>query len=100
MRRPIVNFLPLVLGVSLNSTPDGVYPPKHWNYQDFSKGKFELNPWQGSFGCLVLMLVLVQKRQSYKSTVKAGDADGIYQSDPQTSCWPASLGRLASAWKN
>ena len=41
--------------------------------------------------------MLVQGRQSYNGTIEVGDADGIYWSDPQTSCWSAGLGRLAWA---
>ena len=58
MRRPILNFLPLVLGVLLNSTPDSVHQSTGVT-KTLPKESFELNPRQGSFGCLVPTLVLV-----------------------------------------
>ena len=58
MRRPILNFLPLVLGVMLNSTPDNVYPSIEVT-KTLPKESFELKPRQRSFGYLVPTLELV-----------------------------------------
>ena len=43
MRRPIVNFLPLVLGISPNSTPDSVYQSTGVT-KTLPKESFELDP--------------------------------------------------------
>ena len=84
VRCPILNFLLLVLGVSLNSTPDGIHESPGVS-EILSKESFELDPRQGGFGCLVLStLVLVptkadltMKEQSCKrGMVGAGGAGG------------------------
>ena len=109
VRRPIVNFFVLILGVLLNFTLDNVYPPKHWSYQDSSKGNFEFKLRQGLFDCLVFptfKLVSTKadpttKKQSCKrGMVRAAIAGHMYESDLYTSCWPAGLGRLSWVWKN
>ena len=73
MRCPILNFLLLVLGVSLNSIPNGIHESP------------ELDPRQGGFGCLILLtLVLVptkvdptmKERSCKRGTVGAGGAGG------------------------
>ena len=84
VKRPIVNFLLLVLGVPFNSTLDSDYPSKHWSYQNSFKEKFELNQRQENFGFLVPTLMLVQEKLNCNSMVEVGGADGIYQSDSQT----------------
>ena len=58
LRRPIVNFLLLlVLGVLINLIPDSVYQSTRLT-MTLSKIGFEINQRQGNFGCLVPMLVL------------------------------------------
>ena len=58
-RRPIVNFLPLVLGVLPNSTLDSIYQSTGVT-KTLSKKSFELDPRQEIFDCLVFpTLVLV-----------------------------------------
>ena len=58
VRRPIVNFLPLlILGVLLNSTLDSVHQSTGVT-KTLSKKGFEIKPRQGSFNCLIPMLVL------------------------------------------
>ena len=108
MRRPILNFFPLILGVLSNTTPGSIHGSP-WVTQTLSKESLELNPRQGghSFG-LVPTLVLVPtkadpttKKQSCKwGMVGAGSAGRIYRSDLHTSRWPAVSGRLAWAWRN
>ena len=59
MRRPIVNFFPLVLGVSPSSTPDSVHQSTGVT-KTLLKESFELDLRQEIFDCLVfLTLVLV-----------------------------------------
>ena len=77
MRRPILNFLPLVLRVLLNSTPDSV-PQSTGVNKTLLKEILELVSKEGSFRCLVSTLVLVQGRQNCISTVEANGNDGIY----------------------
>ena len=58
VRCPILNFFLLVLGVLFNSTPDSIHQSTEVT-KTLLKESFELNPRQGSFGCLVPTLVLV-----------------------------------------
>ena len=85
MRRPIMNFLLLVLGVLPNSTPDSVYQSTGVT-KTLPKESFELDPRQEIIDCLVfLTLVLVPmkadpitKEQTCKrGAVGACGADGI-----------------------
>ena len=58
VRRPIVNFHLLVLGVLSNATPGGIHGSP-WVTQTLSKKSFELNPKQKILDCLVPKLVLM-----------------------------------------
>ena len=83
VRRPIVNFLPLILRVLSNATPSGIHRSR-WVTRTLSKESLELNPWRRSH-CLALTLVLMPtkadptiKEQSRKrGMVEANSADGI-----------------------
>ena len=85
MRRPILNFLPLVLEVSLNSTLDSV-PQSTGVNKTLSKKSLEpTNPRQGIFDCLVPTLVLAptkadptaKERSCKRGAVGAKGAGGI-----------------------
>ena len=74
---PILNYLPLVLRVLLNSTPDSV-PSSTGVNKTLLKESLELVSRQESFRCLVPTLVLVQERQNCIGTVEVGGNDGMY----------------------
>ena len=77
-----------------------VYPEALELPRLFRKSNLELIPRKKSFGCRVLMLVLVQGRPSCNGTVEACGDDGMYPSDRQTSWepswWPAVQGNWLS----
>ena len=58
LRRPIVNFLPLVLGVLPNSTLDSIHQSTGVT-KTLPKESFELDPRQEIFDCLVSTLMQV-----------------------------------------
>ena len=72
----ILNFLPLILGVLSNMTPDGT----HGNpcvTQSVLKRNVEFNPRQEVFDCLVLLtLELVSIKAD--PTIKIMDANGVW----------------------
>ena len=85
MRRPIVNFLPLVLGVLPNSTPNSVHQSTGVT-KTLPKESFELDPRQEIFDCLVfptLILVptkadpITKERNCKRGAVGAREAGSI-----------------------
>ena len=78
MRRPILNFLPLVLGVLLDSTPDSVHQSTGVT-KTLPKESFKLNPRQRSFDCLVQTKAdpAAEERSCKGDTVGVKRAGGI-----------------------
>ena len=82
----ILNFFPLLLGVLLNSTSDSV----HQNIRvtkTLLKESFKLNPRQRSFGCLVLMLVLVPIKLILPQKNKAAKGVWLVPKVPAVLTW-------------
>lgn len=102
MRRLVLNFLLIVLEVSLNSTLNNVYQSTK-AAKILSKESFELNLRQRSFDYLVPTLVLMPtkadptvEQQYYKwNMVVVAGANDIYRSDFHTFQGLSDLGRLA-----
>ena len=73
MRRLIVNFFPLILGVWSNFTSGSVYQSIGVT-KTLLKKSFELDPWKEIFDCLILLtLILVSTKADPIKTNQAAN---------------------------
>ena len=102
VRRPIINFLSLVLGV-LSDATSGHIRKSPWLSQTLKRKLWIQTKTKklwlpGSDAC-----VCANESWSYygykRDMIWASSASRIYRNDLQTSRWPAGLGRLAWVWK-